>query len=110
MTKKVYMVYVVEEQLYGNYDERANLLGVFATETNAKSAIEKEVNEALNRKQEFIDFWRKEGREAYVSVSETPAGAPLIEYEIGTTTASDFNTEDRSSIRWVIEQYEVIGS
>ncbi len=110
MTKKVYMVYAVEAQLYGNYDERANLLGVFATEASAKSAIEKEVNEVLSRKQELIDFWEKEGREVCVSVSETPAGAPYIEYEIGTTTASEFNTEDRSSIRWVIEPYEVIGS
>ena len=110
MLEKIYMVYEVEEQWYGNYNECTSLLGVFATETDARSAIEKEVNEALNRKQEFIDFWKSQGREAYVSLSETPAGALYIEYVIGTTTASDFITEDRSSIRWVIKSHEVIGS
>lgn len=100
------MVYSTEEQLIGAYDEQTELIGVFGTKANAESAVEKAVNEALNGKKQFIDYWRRQGREAFVDVSETPAGSPYIVYEIGT----DSITEDRTSIRWYIEEHEVIGS
>ena len=106
--KKIWMVYSVEEQLIGAYNERINLIGVFGTNAKANSAVEKAVNEALNGKKQFIDYWQRQGREAFVTVSETPSGNPYIVYEIGTENATDFTTEDRTSIRWYIEEHEVI--